>query len=592
MNYYESNLKALNQRFPGIIPSVEKSEASENKLVSARNGSLTIMKDGVYLHSRHYPEREAEKLIDREIDDSTAFCLFYGFGLGYHIEAFQKKYPETLFAVIEPDTALFRQALSCRDYTELFHSDSWNLLLGSEAEAVTVLLDRIKTDKIQSFLLRPLYLSNREYYDKLDKIVRDYISRREINANTHQRFSRLWISNISRNAFLLSRAAGVYNLKDIFGGKPALLIAAGPGLDRVLPLLPLLRERLLLVCVDTALRACLNTGIEPDFTVLTDPQYWNARHLDRCTLRKSILVSDVSTYPTVFRQSEGPLFFCSTPFPLGEYLEKRTEIKGKLRSGGSVATAAWDLIRLMGCPRIYCAGLDLSFPEKQTHYKGSTFEERVHTLCGRFNTGETAGWQALYSGLPYLSEDYRGRPLLTDQRMKIYISWFEKQMDSYPEVHSFNLSGRGVRLEGMPEEQLESLLRLPPIRKELDHIILRISRIEAGTGEEQVRLAMGELISELKELAALTSRGVDYSRRMEETGIDPVLLEKLSALDSEILSLGGREIAGFFLLPLLEDFLAGSHKKKQPGEILKQSGEFYRALNESLEFHIRQLNRN
>jgi hypothetical protein len=273
MSCLENNMTALKTQFPQLIRILEETDVGQYELFPTKSGDLTIRAEGVFIHSRHYPEKEAEKLIDREIDDSTNFCFFYGFGLGYHIEAFHRKYPDTLFAVIEPDKKLFLQALSCRDFSALFQSGMMNLLLGTEPDAVTVLLDQIKTTRIQSCLLRPLYLSNKEYYDQLDKKVRDYIAKKEINANTHHRFNRLWISNISRNAPLLSRAAGIYNLYGRFTGKAALLVAAGPGLNGILPVLEQLREHLLIVCVDTALKACLAVGVEPDFTVLTDPQY-------------------------------------------------------------------------------------------------------------------------------------------------------------------------------------------------------------------------------------------------------------------------------------------------------------------------------
>ena len=464
-----------------------------------------------------------------------------------------------------------------------------NVLLGSDPSAVPVFLNEVKTTRIQTCLIRSIYQTDKEAFDRLEKAVKEYITKREINTNTHNRFNRLWISNISRNVPMLGKAPGINHLKGRFSGYPGILLAAGPGLTRIIPYLEELRKRMLLVCVDTALKPCLEAGVEPDFTVLTDPQYWNTRHMDRCTLEKSFLVSDVSSYPSVFRKTRRKVFFCSTPFPLGQYLEERTEIKGKLKSGGSVATAAWDLIRQMGICDIFCGGLDLSFPEKQTHYKGSTFEERVHNFSHRFRSCELHGWQALHSGNPYVTENYRNQPVYTDQRMKIYISWFEQQMADYPRIRTKNLSEKGVKLAGMPYSPLESLMDLPECRQDLDEILNSIEKASVPVSDDKAGKVIYQLIEELKELSGLTNRGWDISMNISESNVDRKILQELETIDRKLLSSGNREIIGFFILPLLEEFLAEASAQPSPAQSLKNSRTLYRNLTESLNFQIKQL---
>ncbi len=589
MSFLHTNLNSLETIFPGFKETLSEIPGDSYEIMEARNGSPTLKKGGILLHSGHNPERESEKLISREIDSSTRYCLFLGFGLGYQVEAFHRFYPEIPFGIIEPDPALFKQALTSRDYTDLFQSGKMSLLLGSDPSAIPFFLNDVKTTKIQTCLIRSIYQTDQDSYDRLEKAVRDYIAKREINTNTHNRFNRLWISNIARNMPMLSRAPGIYHLKDRFTGYPGLLLAAGPGLNGLVPHLKELRERMLLICVDTALKPCLDAGVEPDFTILTDPQYWNTRHLDRCRLEKSLLVSDVSSYPSVFRKTRGKIFFCSTPFPLGQYLEERTEIKGKLKSGGSVATAAWDLIRQMGISDIFCGGLDLSFPDKQTHYRGSTFEERVHTLSHRFSTPETHGWHALYSGNPYRTENYRDQAVYTDQRMKIYISWFEQQMADYPRIHTGNLSDKGVKITGMPYQPPEKLMELPRCRDALDEILESLREVSVPVSPVQVKNVIFQLIEELQDLSELTNRGWEISRNIPENTVDSRTLKELETIDSKLLSSGNKEIIGFFILPLLEEFLAEASVQSSPSQSMENSRTLYRNLTESLNFQIKQL---
>ena len=145
-------------------------------------------------------------------------------------------------------------------------------------------------------------------------------------------------------------------------GLPALVIAGGPSLDSLAPSLAALRERMVLVSVNTPLRACRERGVEPDFTVVVDPQFWASRSLDWTLAQDGVLVAEPSACPRIFRRETERFFLCSSLFPLGETLEAAVGEKGRLGAGGSVSTSAWDLARLLGARPLYAAGLDLGFP--------------------------------------------------------------------------------------------------------------------------------------------------------------------------------------------------------------------------------------
>ena len=60
-----------------------------------RDKTLWVEKDGkkVHIHSKYNPIREAEVIVEEydEIEDNTT-VVFYGTGLGYHIDLFLKKH--------------------------------------------------------------------------------------------------------------------------------------------------------------------------------------------------------------------------------------------------------------------------------------------------------------------------------------------------------------------------------------------------------------------------------------------------------------------------------------------------------------------
>jgi len=591
VNYYSQNRAILEQRFPGIEKKLDRSPEKETQTVQTSDGMVSMKYGGTWIHSSRAPRLEAQRLVETSIPGKCPFCLIYGFGLAYHLEEFQKNHPATPYAVVEPDTALFNYALGLRDYSGIFLDPRFSLALGASPEAMPALLENQPHRNIQVFMLRSVVSLNREYFAGCDRVVQEFLARKEINVNTLNKFSRLWVSNICRNLPLTARYPGVSTLNNSFTGFPALLLAAGPTLEEVLPLLKDLRRRMVVVCVDTALKACLSVGVEPDFLILTDPQYWNSRHLDRCRTSRSILISDVSTYPSVLSDFKGAAFFCSTPFPLGQYFESRSGIKGKLKSGGSVATAAWDFIRCCGMTEIYCAGLDLSFPDGETHYRGSTFEERVHGNSLRLSPVETPSWLSLMGGNPYKAENEMGDDVLTDQRMKIYIRWFEEQMKTFPHIRTSRLSRRGVAIQGMDCSDPDTLQAFPEIREKIDAKLDELKKIPSGTSPESLNLALSSLLEELDDLIRLTGEGMNISAKLKSGSSGPDLLNRLNSIDRAILNRESREMAGFILAPVLEDQFHDSGEVLSESEIIENSLRLYTKLNQSLSFHRSMISR-
>ncbi len=592
MNYLEKNLQYLKNRFPLLYTSLSQSKDNSDifSIIPTKQGSPTALLDGIYIHSRFDPIKEAERFIYSEVTKDADYIIFAGFGLAYHIEAFLKIDSFRELLVVEPDTSFFLQALSSRDLKTIINSERVKFLIGSEPEDCGIILESYPEKVVQLLKLRSVYLKNEKYYIKLDKFIRNYISRKEINKSTLKRFGKLWVRNLISNAYQLAGAPGINRVRDYFPNSPALLIAAGPSLDNILPHLGELKKRFILIAVDTALRACLKEGVEPDFTVIVDPQFWNSQHLDRCKTENTIVLSETSTYPSVFRQITGKVILCSSSFPMGLFLEKETEIKGKLKAGGSVATAAWDFCRILGVNEIWCAGLDLGFPGKQTHCRGSHFEQRAHWLSSRVNPSETFSWHALNDAGLKPIESNNGNITWTDKRMSLYSSWFEEQMVNFPEIKSWNLSDEGIKIKGMPRKTIADALKLSNIREGTNKKLESIRNINADILlKDKLEKGLNKLVLELETLNNLSRSGMELTESLGESfnkSKDITAdLDKLGIIDQKILTSVSKDIAGF----ILQDFvskLLGDNMEKTGNKIISDSFRLYKELYDSTVYQI------
>jgi hypothetical protein len=347
MNHFEANTRILFSKIPGLKEALAPFQPSaEMEIVATPAGPPSAVYRGVTVHSRRDPEKEARALIASQVPAGASVGLFYAFGLGYLPEQFILAHPEANCLIIEPDIGLFLKALAARDLAVVLDHPRTVFFLASEPAPVVRYLDSLDLTSVQIVKLRPLYEKDRAYYERSDALIQSFLRQRDVNRNTLKRFGRRWVRNLAQNMRLLCLAPGISRAENLFAGMPALVCAGGPSLETILPHLVDLRERLLIIAVDTSLAALQRAGVDPDLTVICDPQYWNTRHIDAVKKTESILVSESSTHPRIFRRLGARVFFGSSVFPLGRALEALVGEKSWARAGRwrprpGIAPATW-----------------------------------------------------------------------------------------------------------------------------------------------------------------------------------------------------------------------------------------------------------
>lgn len=545
---WNKNFSLFAKRFPqlaGYIPTGRYISPEEIwSIGQAKNGEVTASENSssatLRLHSTYNPTREAAGAVSVPEVSQKSTTVFYGFGLGYHLIEWCKKYPEKKLVVIEPDSKRLLAALQLLDWTAVFQHQSLVLALSCPAESVLGLLEdgsgvglgNTGVSDAYYFDIPAFTAHAAGYFDTVRSLVKRNQRKNEINEATLKKFGKLWCRNSLKNVDWLGRlgeAGGICKAADrtckagdrtckaddrtckaadrtcnfvsasgnsvtgigqfrgrAAAGLPFLIVGAGPSLEKVLPHLEALKKRCVIVCVETSLRALLRNGVQPDFIILTDPQFWAYRHIAGLAAPDSILITEVSAYPAVFRFPCLQIALCSSQFPVGQWFEQKLgltaasrnlvgagdlpgkaggqpagsadSLLGDLGTGGSVASSAWNFAAFCGASEIYTVGLDFAFPGRQTHIRGSEAEQTYHTVSSRLATPDKFTATALFSANAVLSKDYNGRPVLTDSRMKMFSWWFEARLAGCPGVKTFTLSPEGLCTPGMQPAAVTDLL--------------------------------------------------------------------------------------------------------------------------------------
>ncbi len=449
------------------ILALGEGEGKIEPLESKKSGVWSAKSCGKLLHSLYDPEREAISSVKSIHSQKTKACVFEGFALGYAPNAYARLFPDDFLILVEPEPARFFSALLFLDWSPVFLAKNVFLVLGTGVDVVFALIERAGGAESCAFLKNPSHRAHAlSYFSALDSKIERNLKKDAINRATFSRFEKVWKRNIEKNSLFLKKSKKICTASSFFGTfsqKPFLILAAGPTLDEFLPFLPSVKESVVTVCVDTALRACLFTGVQPDFVVLTDPQYAAFRHVSGLKSPKSVLVTELGAYPSVLNMKCKKIALASSSCPLEllgfskQFIEEDKK-RGILGSGGSVSTAAWDFSRRCGAKEIFFAGLDLGFPSNRTHSRSSTFEEESHLASNRFFPSETRQVGSLFGANMIWSDDYSGEKILTDDRMRLFSWWFEGKALEFLDVKSYSLSEKSLKIAGFTPISVQDFL--------------------------------------------------------------------------------------------------------------------------------------
>ncbi|MHC6203844.1 motility associated factor glycosyltransferase family protein [Breznakiellaceae bacterium SP9] len=623
-HYFEANLAVIKAGYPGLAEQLTQPVSSpgpapfceEDMVISGIDVPALTVK-GLHLHSPRDPVREAQRLVQsllpsKELDAGP--LIVFGFGLGYGAEALAKKAPRAVLIIVEAHIELFRKALELRDLRDFLQNSKLIFILGGTGSglvsAYTYALGTQQTSGPPCiYKNRALVSLDEAWYGALEAGLRIRASKDAVNAATLRRFGKRWVKNLSRNKAAIRDFSGVMPLKNVLGTQyPVLLVAAGPSLDAIAPiLLKELYERCLVLACDTSLRFLLKAGIEPDFVVACDPQFWNVRHLDRAFAPHSCLITESSVYPATLRHPFERVLLCSSQFPLGAFIEGRVGHKGKLGSGGSVATTAWDFARFLGASCIWIAGLDLSFPALKTHFKGAVFEEAAHAASFRLKPAETFSVHALRDGVPFKTADASGGTVLTDKRLSLYAAWFEEQLRRYPQLQSRRLFPEGIAIRGLEAGNYEEVLARAPTRHlfaarlqavfhELDSEFNkaagkqeRLERFEASL--QDLREGLAHIITVCEHGSSLVQKGLaSANRKPLKPSAREALLNEINGLNLAISQSTVKDTVSFlFPNPAELEATLTTPESRKFERYLESSALFFKTLAKTARFHLEEL---
>jgi hypothetical protein len=453
VSYLEANLTQLSRRQPDLAAHLRHIQTSRMKVFPSASGDPSASYErgasSFALHSRYDPLKEARQILKKQEISGADYVIFLGFGLGYILDALLETNGTAShhYFIVESDLEILKAAFEARDLTSLITLPhihfAWPASGPELAEQWQRFFDPVQAQK-SAFVTHSSCVSlDPALFRAAAEIIQSQTFQIFTDINTLVGKAEVFLENFVQNIGKAILAPGVVKFAKLFPKVPAIIVSAGPSLDKNVHELRGLQNSALILSTDTALKPLLAAGIDPHFVLTGDPSPLNFLHLKGATTKDALVIAEASSYPSVFKEFEKTItciFENSSLRSLSDLLGN----KGSLRAWGSVATMALDFALLLQCDPIIFVGQDLAHTDGKIYCTGICFDDEW--FAGILNPKD---WEMKLADLrasrrTVTVEDIFGRPVESTDKLTAYWNWMIKALRDHPEVRFVNATEGGI----------------------------------------------------------------------------------------------------------------------------------------------------
>lgn len=465
MNDTEQNWSAFSRRYPVLSKNLKKKGNSQDKKVWSeiiQNDEKVIALEREnrtwYLNSRLDPNYAAQIYSERYPSRVYETYIVFGFGDGKHVRKLMDKCDETnQIIVYEPDARIFMEAMNNFPLKDLIEDPRIIICILEDNENIIDItananLSFCQVDLVEYCIL-PGYdvLFPEQCKKTIDEILnRLLIIRAEKATDIHfkrekpQHILYHMKNMISEcNYMQIKDKLEKISIKDI----PAIIVSAGPSLDKNVKELKRAEGKSMIIAVDGALRTLMNNKIQPDIAVSIDAKV-PKKFFEDVNIKEMNWICTSVTRPWILQEIGGKPFYCGG---FSEEWDRAVEEEvgykiPPIEIGGSVTSAAFTIAISFGFKKIILVGQDMAFTGGKSHTGG------VSEAIGDND-------QYIKSRARVMVEGIDGKMLETDMQMLLYKRWFEKKIESLKgEITVINATEGGARIQGAENRSLSDVI--------------------------------------------------------------------------------------------------------------------------------------
>ena len=480
----QKNLAALSLKNDELAKKLSMYILSDAPSLVQENGGFNIIYKDKYVHNRQNPLGEAREVFAGAQNDPVSIHLIYGLGLGYLFQVAAINSQGTVI-LYEPDMNILWTAFSLVDFSaDILRKNVY--VVSNYDELYEVMYQKSGMKNSPQLLSIP---SQREYdpdgFEELVTKLQEAVGSFMLDLKfTKEKFYPSLLMLLKNIPHLVKETPLAY-FKDAYKGKTAVVVSAGPTLDRNIETLKKNRDKYILFVVGTALKTVVANGLKPDFVCIIE-MYNSLRQLENVDLSDINFITEPYSYPELRNCSFKNIYaHISANSPINHWWAEITgENIEEYWSKGTVSYTALNCARLLGCSKIILVGQDLAYIGGQCYSKDSSYKDLVCELnkdSGRWeitakdfekfasaiSSAESPEERAEIAkrrlrnlnGSLYYVKGIKGDMLPTESVYAAFVTPLSQYAHHFNDRHYINTSLVGAQIDGFENMPLEDALK-------------------------------------------------------------------------------------------------------------------------------------
>ena len=449
-----------------------------------------------YTISKYNPLQTVKELIQNiEYNKETIFIII-GYGFGYVLDRLLEKIGNKIHAiVIEPNKEFLEEQnkiIPVEKYTtytniKIIDGESWGTLKETFDRQIdfdflynTRIIMHYAYEEMYPIFLKELFL-----------VIKEIRDAKILYQSTNKKLGKLFMGNIIKNVPYIAKGLDFRQHKDKYANIPALIVSAGPSLDKNIHLIKNFNG--IILTGGRSLSAVLEQGVKPDYLVSIDASPISFDTLKDNKTNDIPLIAALQVNPQIVENNQAPQYFFNSPEISKELLGIDLPL---LPLAGSVATLCLSTAHYMGCNPIIFIGQDMAFTGQKLHAGSCTIDNELDSVDK-------------YRGTRLIKEYYGGQVLSRLDYIG-FLRWFEEFIAYYKDAKYINATEGGAYIEGAEHISFEEAIKTYSPK---DKVIIRHMNTHPND-ENEIRIHIKKEVTKLKEDHKRAKQAYDLSKKL------------------------------------------------------------------------------